>query len=64
MKQILTAMTTLDTLKNQVNQLPVEDRYFLRSYINETLVVDASYDTLKKRALRQIKIALNNGYQF
>ncbi|MEQ8473335.1 MAG: hypothetical protein RIC35_19215 [Marinoscillum sp.] len=57
-------MTALDTIKQQVNSLPTEQKYSLKSYLNHALIEGKILETQKKQGMRQIRTALKSGYQF
>ncbi|WP_421876164.1 hypothetical protein [Marinoscillum sp.] len=57
-------MTALDTIKQQVNQLPTEELYSLKSYLNHAIIQEKIMELQKQQGMQQIRAALKKGYQF
>tara|TARA_B100001250_G_C19550030_1_gene678595 strand:+ start:200 stop:373 length:174 start_codon:yes stop_codon:yes gene_type:complete len=57
-------MTALDTIKQQVSQLPTNELYSLKSFLNHEIIQEKIMDVQRKQGMRQIRTALKSGYQF
>tara|TARA_Y100000590_G_C15437768_1_gene907650 strand:- start:414 stop:587 length:174 start_codon:yes stop_codon:yes gene_type:complete len=57
-------MTALDTIKQQVSQLPTEELYSLKSFLNHSIIHEKIMDVQRKQGMREIRTALKTGYQF
>ena len=57
-------MTALDTIKQQVSQLPQEELYSLKSYLNHAIIQEKIMEIQKQNGMNQIRTALKTGYQF
>lgn len=57
-------MTALDTIKYQVSQLPTDELYSLKSYLNHAIIQEKILKVQKQQGMNQIRAALEIGYQF
>lgn len=57
-------MTALDTIKQQVSQLPTNELYSLKSFLNHEIIQEKIMDVQRKQGMKQIRTALKSGYQF
>ncbi len=57
-------MTALDTIKQQVSQLPQEELYSLKSHLNHAIIQEKIMEMQKQNGMMQIRTALKTGYQF
>ncbi|WP_258098776.1 hypothetical protein [Marinoscillum pacificum] len=57
-------MTALDTIKQQVSQLPTNELYSLKSFLNHEIIQEKIMDVQRKQGMQEIRTALKSGYQF